>query len=94
MQTTSCVRAAAECTAHMFGEAAGLWLPQFCPCSKIKARAAILWQPRCCCRQDSGNHNAAAGKIMAKTPAVFGAYVLNEWSLERKRGATIRERKT
>ena len=53
------------------------WLPQSCPCSKIKARAAILWQPQCCCRlparfwqsqcrQDSGLtscHNAAAGSI-------------------------------
>ena len=47
------------------------WLPQSCPCSKIKARAAILWQPRCCCRQDSGNHNVAAGKIVAENPATM-----------------------
>ena len=36
-----------------------------------KARAAVLWQPRCCCRQDSFNHNVAAGKIVAENPATM-----------------------
>ena len=49
-QGTPRVRTTAKCAAHItFGEAATLRLPQSCPCSKIKARAAILWQPRCCC---------------------------------------------
>ena len=47
------------------------WLPQCCPCSRIKARAAGLWQPKCCWQQHFSCHNPAVSSIMAEYLAIM-----------------------
>ena len=47
------------------------WLPQRCSCSKIEARAAGLWQPKCCWQQHFSCHNPAVSSIMAEYLAII-----------------------
>ena len=98
IQTTSCVRPAAECTAHTtFGEAAGLWLPQSCRqqyrgCHNLAPAARLKQgQPYC------GSHDVAAGKILATTmllPARLWQKILPQCCCRQHCGAAILKRCT
>ena len=98
IQTKSCARPAAECTAHItFGEAAGLWLPQSCRqhccgCHNVAPTARLKQGQQYC-----GSHDLAAGKILATTmllPARFCQKILPQCCRQQHCGAAILKRCT
>ena len=68
IQTTSCVRPAAECTAHItFGRGSRIMATTILP-------AATLWLPQSCCQQYRGCHNLAPAARLKQGQQYCGSH--------------------